>query len=500
MKIGKGTSLILFATLTGYAINFLYKIIVARWLGPTDFGILSLAVMLVGIMGLLFTFGIPSSVIKYVPEFLVKKKNPSIIFSSALKLLLPLSVFSSILLFLFAELLATKVFNVPQAVAAFQVTAFAVFFSATSRLFTSCINGFQKIDYLALIKVLERVALLLASIILLYAGFGVIGAALGLAFSYVAMSALGWFYSKKLCAVDFSLASRKVSVLLVKYGLPLYGSSIFNTVLAWTDTFMLGIFLTAEKVGYYNAAITIVNVLTIFAVSLITSLFPVFSELHARKDASSTQKVFNRSIKYSLYLAIPGAVGALILAEPIIRIVFGNAFVPASTAFKVLAFSAVFVSIKSIGLNYINGVGRTDLTIKFMALAFAANVLLNLALIPVLGIIGAAASFAATSLLLAFLTLWFTKKTITLSFNYLPSCLAASALMGVLVFLIKLSEINTYAKLAAIVAIGCGAYFAFLYYLKGFDETDKNLFKEFWKRAVNKAGVMLHSISNMEKE
>ncbi|MBI2846629.1 MAG: flippase [Chloroflexi bacterium] len=494
VKIARGATFLLAGQIAALAFGFVYRILVARWLGPSDFGVLALLTMLVGIFGLVFMFGVPGAATKYISQFLAQGKTPTTIFSTALKILLPSSLLASLMLLLLSDPLAVRVFHNPAAIPEFKIGSAAVFFAMLGILFNYSIQGFQRMRYSTLITVVDAVVKLVVTVLLLYLGYGLIGAAWGIVAGYLSMAIVGWFLVRKLLRFDLALSlDRDLGKMLLTFGVPLYIALVVELVLGWTDTIVIGYFLGTTEVGYYNVAWSMMMSLNMLVAPLTISLFPAFSEIHAKKDSASLEKVFNHSAKYTTYFLIPCAVGGFLLAELVIKILFGAIFLPGSIALKILVLGSIFLPLRAIGTKFIAGVGRPDIGMRFIMIAAVLNLALNPILVPKFGIAGAA---VATSASLAVLTLlcfiYIARNHIKIELNYLPKCALSAAIMGGLVFFILSTGVSDSAKILISVFAGAVLYFSVLYLLGGFDKVDKELARKLGERVMSRFSRRTH--------
>lgn len=113
LKIAKGAGIVFIGTGIGMFFAYLGMMIVARFLGPTDFGLISLASAIATITSTVVLVGMPEGVVRYVSFYKGKNDKGRIkgVILSALEIVLPLGLISGFILFLFSNLISVKVFN-----------------------------------------------------------------------------------------------------------------------------------------------------------------------------------------------------------------------------------------------------------------------------------------------------------------------------------------------------------------------------------------------------
>ncbi len=487
-KIGKGTGYIVAGSVMGYIISFFYKIVLARWLGPESYGVFSLVLMIIGLSGAFFTLGIPSAITKFTSEYKAKGKDTGMIFSNSMKIMLPLSLFCSLAIFVSAEFIAKGVFNMPQATVPFQLTSIVMFFTLLFSTLKSNIVGHQRMEFSSLGIITEKLTRLVLSAVLLYLGFELMGVMGALIIGSILTAAVIFISYRSIAPVKITPLDGRITKALLRFGIPVFITTIGWTVLSWTDTFFIGVFLPAEMVGYYNAALPVTWVMGVLITSLSGALFPAFSEISAGGNESMLRSTFNRSMKYALYFIIPASAGAFMLSEPIIRILFTAEYLPAVAAFQILVFGSIFLSLRHMTDSYIKGIGKPEIIMKISVLIALTNIVLNWFLIQSHGIAGAAIATSASFALSFFLSLFLIRKRIDLKVGYLPKSIAAVLVMALAVWILRTSAMASLLKTIAIVIIGAGIYFGVLYLLRGFDKRDKKIVKGAWMRVRRRIG------------
>ncbi len=199
--------------------------------------------------------------------------------------------------------------------------------------------------------------------------------------------------------IGFSLAKLKT---MLRLSLPLMLSAILITVYGETDKIMLKMMMDNTVVGVYSAALTLAGAISILPVALIEGFRPdILSycykerELYGRRMRQLYASVFWVCIAYSLFVTL--------LAEPIIRLTYGEAYVDAVPALSLVVWYTAFSYFGSINNLYMVAEGKTLYVPIITVTGAGLNILLNLLLIPDFGIIGAAAASLATQMVANFL-------------------------------------------------------------------------------------------------
>lgn len=170
--------------------------------------------------------------------------------------------------------------------------------------------------------------------------------------------------------------------------LPFVFSSALITILSQTDILVIKLMKGLEAVGYYSVGLKIVQMVLALPGPILTSLFPVLSSLNSQKGRIAS--ILQKSLTCGLMIGIPITVGSLILAPRIIVDVFGTSYSAGIRSFQILA---LLIPLLSIVVNLENALAAMNYQFKNMVFTYIAgglNILLNILLVPLLNIEGAA--------------------------------------------------------------------------------------------------------------
>ena len=181
---------------------------------------------------------------------------------------------------------------------------------------------------------------------------------------------------------------------LYKMATPMLISSSLFLVISWSDTLMLGFYLTEDRVGVYRIVFKIATLITFAQFALNTVVAPMVSALHEKGTA--LDELTTKVARLNLITAGPIFVGIVIFGPWLIGM-FGVSTASAAYPWLViLAFGQLINAFAGPGLNILNMTGYEKSARNTMLVVVVLNVLLNLLFIPTLGPLGAAISTTAT--------------------------------------------------------------------------------------------------------
>jgi len=172
----------------------------------------------------------------------------------------------------------------------------------------------------------------------------------------------------------------------IRYGSKAYLAALFAFLVLRVNLLMVKYILGAEEAGYYSIAATMADTVYMLPVVIGTILFPKLSAMtHDQEKWAFTRKM---AVSVGVVTVVLATFAGL-LAGPVVRILFGELFVPAVPAFIWLLPGIVFLSINTCYMNYFASIGMPLITVVSPGLAAIVNIAVNLKLIPWWGIVGA---------------------------------------------------------------------------------------------------------------
>ena len=183
---------------------------------------------------------------------------------------------------------------------------------------------------------------------------------------------------------------------------------------------MLGLFYGNREVGLYSFAAKIYNVIKYFINSIMIVIVPrlaYIKEHDERKYISFIQKTINI---LTIFL-FPIAAGVFGLSKSLIIIAGGNEYLPSNMSLKILAISLIFALVSSVFSNCILIINRLEKRCLISTTISASiNVLLNIILIPRIGIVGAAITTVAAEMINMFIQAYYIRKELNIFIQIAP--------------------------------------------------------------------------------
>lgn len=448
-------------------LGFLFLIYVARYLGEAEFGIYSFAISFSSIFVIFSDIGISQFIVREIAR---DKKLSDKYFINASFLKVILSFISFSLIFITINLMGypDDVKNI--------VYFFGIYtiLSSFSQMFIAFFQAFEKMEYVALLQILEKLVLIILGFIVLIANLGL----LFLAYVYVIIGIFDVTIGILLVLNKIINKRAKVDPTILKSltisSLPFGLNSLLGMLFFYIDTVLLSILQNDVAVGIYNAAFNPLLTLSMIISGMVsTSMYPVMSRYFiSSKDDLETFAII--SSKYLSIIGFPIAMICFILADKIIALFYAGQYMQSVIVFQILSIFIPIRLVSSITGTLLTSINKQGMRTFSVGTAAFFNILLNLALIPYLSYIGASIATVISELFLYFVLIYFIRKyykKLKMS-QLLLKPFIASILMGIFVFYFK--DMN----LILIFVVASILYIIVLFLLKTFNEEDRYLFKQ----------------------
>jgi stage V sporulation protein B len=441
------------ASIINMFLIFIISIILARYLGASDLGLYRLAYTFYGVATMVGALGIPVAVIKYVAEYKDDEVNLNKIVSSGIITSLIVGVVISIIIYLLSQTLA-DLFKMPQIESLLELLSPVFPFVLVNSILFGTLNGLRKMERYAIALILQQALMTASTIILIYSGFGVSGAIISIVISSIGVSAYliyscrGHFH---LILDEYLQTTKKIT----SFGTKMFGANLINMINLQADIVFLGYFLTATNVGYYSAATGLSKFFLVVPQAIQTVSYPATSEYRTKKNILGLQKMLDKSMKYSALVLMPAGLALGFFAEDIVTRIYGQGFQQSALPLQILLIGTVIfgVACTSIG-GTLAGMNRPDLSLKAAGISAAANVILNVMLIPKFGIVGAAIATCTSLIIMTFMFDFMTIRTLSikLDIRWLVIVVIAT-LLGNLAFFVGTRFLNPYLLGSVILVI-----------------------------------------------
>lgn len=446
---------------------FVWTILIARYLGVSDYGIFGFAVSFSSMFAILGEVGISTHIVRSISTY---NNQTQCYLGNAIPLKIALS--SLYFIVVFAVLLIMG-----QSQLVIYITLLYVIetiFKSFCGLFYGAFQAHEKQKYQAIANILLAILSFALILIAIYLNTGLNG----ITIAYVVANLVTLLYIVYMLLKHITVPKLHINFgfwkKLLMWGLPFALSSIFYTIYYSIDIVMLTQMVGDFATGIYNATYKLINVLTLFYGMYTAVIFPVMSKEY-KKESSLLNASFEKSTKYLSIITIPISVACLFYSTDIIQFIYGHQYDQAGEVLKILIWTVCFLFINGAASTALNASHKEYSVTKIYLIAAIFNVILNLFMIPRYSFIGASISTVLSEILILALALLTLHKVGVNPSKHLIGdigkvCLS-SAILGVILYVLKL---NMWVAIPVSIVI----YFALLFVTKTFDDGDKYIIKQ----------------------
>ncbi|MFA9416671.1 flippase [Natrinema sp. HArc-T2] len=452
-------------------------VMLARLLKPDEYGVLFLAMSVFSVAQIFSKLGLAKSAARYVADYRVTDPSqiPYIIERSFLYNGVSI-VIVSITFLLGSDVIASAVGEPELA----PLLAFGFAFIAVATLttyFRMIAQGLEDIGLAATIHAVDRSGRLLFALALVGLGYGALGALGGFITGSCLAALVGGYtvyknqYSNmpKASAIDSEIPRR-----ILEYNVPLTVTSMSGKIDKEIDTILVGFFLNPLAVSFYVLSKQIVEFLQVPATALGFSISPTYSKQKNTGGLDTAATMYEESLKHVLLLYVPAAVGIIFVASPTIELVFGAEYSGAVPVLQILSVYVVLQAITKLTDNPLDYLGRARERAIAKITASLLNVGLNVLLIPVIGVVGAAIATAITHTFYVLVKVYIVYKELPLNVERLLSDLSKVGVVtgGMTISIWLFSPyITGVVSLVAVVLLSVSIWIVLLFSLGAIDAT-----------------------------
>jgi O-antigen/teichoic acid export membrane protein len=288
------------------------------------------------------------------------------------------------------------------------VLAPGVFFDSVARTQLAVFAAHERNGPPAAADTINRVLSALLGITALRLGYGVVSVGVTYSIGSATAVVIGFALMRRTIGIPAGMPHHRAWPALATRSLPFFSQDLFTTLLAILDTFILSVLGTQAGVGRYGAAYRLFESTYFIPGALVGAFSAMYTYLGPTTNPP-LHSVYQRSIKLAVTLLMPLAVAFVVLARPICRLVYGPAFVSSAIPLRILGPGVVLLGVVTLTISLLVSRGNPGRTASLSGIMVAVNVGLNLVLIPIFTVAGAATAMLATEVIF---TVWIARRAL----------------------------------------------------------------------------------------
>lgn len=385
------------------------------YLTPSEFGTVDLITITITLIIPIFTLSITDSVLRFVLDKSYDKESVLInsLIISGIGIVLSLLIYPIVIL----------IFPFQEYIVYFYIL---LFIRIINSLLNQYVRANGKIKLFAVNGIVTSLLLLVFNILfLIVLDMSIPGYMLSFILAYFISTLFVFLYGKVLADINFKKFNPNLLKEMLVFSIPLIPNTLMWWVMGVSDRYLISYYLGLSSVGLYAVAVRIPSLLNI-----ISSVFFQAWQMSAIEEANSKEKSVFYTTVFNVFSVTMLSMTSLLLLilKPLIDLIVSDLFYESWRYVPFLLLGVVFSSFSSfLGTNYIAAKATRGVLITSV-IGGISNIILNLILIPTIGLNG-----AAIATMVSFFIVWVwriqdTKKFVEIKLNTLKITLTISAI------------------------------------------------------------------------
>jgi len=452
---------------------FILMPFLTKTLGIYDYGIWSQVNITIGLALSFVGLGLPYAMIRFL-SVKTDKKEIREEFYSVLLLVSFVALTIAFTLILFCNFIANTFFE--GAIEIVRISGFIILVWSLDCVYLSFFRTFRRMGEYCAFTVAQKFGEIGLILYFVINGHGILGAVI----SILTVRSL-------LLIILFLLIRSEIGIKrphfwrikeYLNFGVPTISGNISSWVVTSSDRFIIGYFLGLTSVGIYTVGYRLGNFLSIPIGIISFVLVPTLSKLYDEGRIKEVKTYLRYLLKYFLLLAIPFFCGTIVFSKQVLEVLSTREI--ADQSYFIVPFIAISILISGIGsiISHILVLTkRTKIIGVTWIFAALVNLLLNILIIPYLGILGAAITTLIAYLLARIITTYYSLKELTfrIEWQFIIKSLIASSIMSLIIWKINPVEISA---VILTIFLGIIIYGITLILLRGFEKKEIRFFRE----------------------
>lgn len=421
--------------------------------------------------------GLPFTMVRFLPSAREKRETQEI-FYSIFFLAFFTSILGALFIYILAPVLATILFD--RNIIIVKLTSYITLVQCINSILFNYFRATQQITKYSILQIIYTCFNLYFISILILQNKGIIGATYGLLISSAIISII----TISIIILDIGIIIPKFKNIkeYLNFGLPTIPGNLSNWIANVSDRYIINIYMGTASVGYYSPGYSLGSMITVFSEPLNFLLPAMLSQYYDEGKINEVKRILSYSLKYYLTIAIPSFIGLSFLSKSILTILStpeialnGYLITP------IVTLSMLLMGIYNIYQKIIILEKKTKITASIWTISGTLNLILNILIIPKIGIIGAAVTTLFSFALCLIIIIYYSSKFLSLEIhiNHVLKCVVASIPIPVII-LMECSD-NLYDIIFTIITCII-VYFIIMTILKGIEKKDIDFFKEVLKK------------------
>mgnify|MGYP002624496286 CR=1 FL=1 len=330
-------------------LQFVSNLVLARLLLPSDFGAIGLLYVFTNLSAIVINGGFGSA--------LIQKKNPTDLdYTSVFWWNFVSAIIIYAVLFCSAPAIG-RFYQMPELVAVLRVQSITLIILAFSMVQSTQLQKNLRFRELSIRSIISTLVGTVVAIIMAFLGFGIWSLVANNVVNALVSVILLWRLSLWRPHRSFSWSALWQ---LFSFGGLMALSYFVETIYSSILSLLLGRWYSPSQLGYYTQAHKLEQVPTSALSNIVSSVsFPLFSQL--QDDKTRLRNILRKNITTIMYLNVPLMIMLLVVAKPLIIILYGDKWYTSIEYFQILCLGGAMYTLNSLVLNVIKSLGKSNI-------------------------------------------------------------------------------------------------------------------------------------------
>lgn len=433
-------------------INIILIPLYTRYLSPADYGVIDLFVIITSFVAIVFTLEINQAVVRFYQDTVSVKKKIEYVSTAYYFIFIAYCIFF-LISFIFSNQLTIFFLD--------SLDYYNIYLLATTTVVTAGIFYFtqgqlrwqimpKQYVYVSIINIVVIACL---SVYLLVAqSMGIEGVFIGQIVGNMIGIAISFYFTRKSYQLVFN--PRRLSKML-SFSYPLIFSGIAVFVTLYIDRILIKEYMSLSDLGVYGVAYRFATISGLVMAGFQSSLTPlIYKHYKNQQTPMQISQLFNIFVVFALFVSM----GAILFSKELIVVFTTENFYSASSLIPILVISVFFANMYIFvpGLSLANKTKYIALISVFNAIS---NIVIILCLMPIFGLIGAAAASMISAILTFVLYVKLSNKYYFVSYEWRKAGFASTVLffiVPIIFFLPDINMLNFFIKFLLMIIISFG--------------------------------------------
>ena len=380
-------------------LGFYFLYLISQLYGSAGLGFFSLYQSYLMILVMFTLLGTDVASLKFVSQYFgdnnfIKIKS---IYISIIKLIFPVAILLSLFLFFFKTYISNLLFNdVSQLkiTSVFKYVSLSIIPMSLINIHSESLRGLKKVELYSTFRYLlvPFMSIIFTWVLFFQFKFGIITPILSYTISIFIISSLStllWF--RKINFFKIKKIKKTPLINILTFSFPLFLSSSMMLLLQWIDIVILGYYVSTSEIGVYNIIVKISMISSIILFSINSIAAPKFSELFSKNKLEELKKIIKETSMLISIVSLPILLLIFIGSQYILNF-FGPEYIHGSISLNILILGQL-VNVICGSVGYVLIMTENQKIFRnIILLTTVLNIMLNIFLIPIYGILGAAVS------------------------------------------------------------------------------------------------------------